>query len=33
MFLGMVIYDNEFETIKENKIWIKDEIEPQQMLS
>ena len=33
MFLGMVIYDNEFETIKKNKIWIKDEIEPQQMLS
>ena len=31
MFLGMVIYDNEFETIKENKIWIKDEIEPQQI--
>ena len=29
----MVIYDNEFETIKENNIWIKDEIEPQQMLS
>ena len=33
MLLGMVIYDNEFETIKENNIWIKDEIEPQQMLS
>ena len=26
--MGMVIYDNEFET-KENKIWTKDEIEPQ----
>ena len=30
LFLGMVIYDNEFET-KENKIWTKDKIEPQQV--
>ena len=30
MFLGMVIYDNEFET-KENKIWTKDKIKPQQV--
>ena len=28
LFLGMVIYDNEFET-KENKIQTKDKIEPQ----
>ena len=27
-FLGMIIYDNEFET-EENKIWTKDKIEPQ----
>ena len=26
----MVIHDNEFET-KENKIWTKDKIEPQQV--
>ena len=26
LFLGMVIYDNEFET-KENKIWTKAKIE------
>ena len=26
----MVIYDNEFET-KENKIWTKDKIKPQQV--
>ena len=28
LFLGMVMYDNEFET-KENKIQAKDKIEPQ----
>ena len=28
LFLGMVIYDNEFET-KENKISTKDKTEPQ----
>ena len=28
LFLGMVMYDNEFET-KENKILTKDKIEPQ----
>ena len=28
LFLGVVLYDNEFET-KENKIWNKDKIEPQ----
>ena len=28
LFLGMVMYDNEFET-KEKKIWTKDKIEPQ----
>ena len=28
LFLGIVMYDNEFET-KENKIWTKDKIEPQ----
>ena len=28
LFLGMVMYDNEFQT-KENKNWIKDKIEPQ----
>ena len=28
LFLGVVLYDNEFET-KENKIWTKDKIEPQ----
>ena len=28
LFLGMVLYDNEFKT-KENKIWTKDKIEPQ----
>ena len=28
LFLGMVIYDNEFEK-KENKIWTEDKIEPQ----
>ena len=28
LFLGMIIYDNEFET-KENKIWTRDKIEPQ----
>ena len=28
LFLGMIIYDNEFET-KENKIWTLDKIEPQ----
>ena len=28
LFLGMVMYDNEFET-KENKISTKDKIEPQ----
>ena len=28
LFLGMVMYDNEFET-KENKIETKDKIEPQ----
>ena len=27
--MGIVIYDNEFET-KENKIWTKDKIKPQQ---
>ena len=26
--LGIVMYDNEFET-KESKIWTKDKIEPQ----
>ena len=31
-FLGMVMYDNEFET-KEYKIQTKDKIEPQHMLS
>ena len=30
LFLGIVTYDNEFET-KENKIWTKDKIEPQHM--
>ena len=30
LFLGIVMYDNEFET-KENKIWTKDKIEPQHM--
>ena len=30
--LGMVVYDNEFET-KENKIWTQDKIEPQHMHS
>ena len=29
LFLGIVIYDYEFET-KENKIWTKDKIKPQQ---
>ena len=29
LFLGIVMYDNEFET-KENKIWTKGKIEPQQ---
>ena len=28
LFLGIVMYDNEFET-KENKIWTKDKIEPE----
>ena len=28
LFLGIVKYDNEFET-KEKKIWTKDKIEPQ----
>ena len=28
LFLGIVMYDNEFET-KENKIWTKDKIEQQ----
>ena len=28
LFLGIVMYDNEFET-KENKIWTKDKIDPQ----
>ena len=28
LFLGIVMYDNEFET-KENKIWIMNKIEPQ----
>ena len=28
LFLGIVMYDNEFET-KEKKIWTKDKIEPQ----
>ena len=28
LFLGMVMYDNEFET-KEKKIYTKDKIEPQ----
>ena len=28
LFLGIVMYDNEFET-KENNIWTKDKIEPQ----
>ena len=28
LFLGIVMYDNEFET-KENKTWTKDKIEPQ----
>ena len=28
LFLGIVMYDNEFET-KENKIWTKDKIKPQ----
>ena len=28
LFLGIVMYDNEFET-KENRIWTKDKIEPQ----
>ena len=32
LFLGMVMYDNEFET-KEYKIQTKDKIEPQHMLS
>ena len=27
LFLGIVMYDNEFET-KENKIYTKDKIEP-----
>ena len=30
LFLGIVVYDNEFET-KENKIWTKDKIEPQHL--
>ena len=30
LFLGIVMYDNEFET-RENKIWTKDKIEPQQI--
>ena len=30
LFLGVVLYDNEFET-KENKIWTKDKIEPQHL--
>ena len=30
LFLGIVMYDNEFET-KENKIWTKVKIEPQHM--
>ena len=30
LFLGIVIYDNEFET-KENKVWTKDKTEPQQL--
>ena len=30
LFLGMVMYDNELKT-KENKIWTKDKIEPQQL--
>ena len=29
-FLGIVMYDNEFET-KEKKIWTKDKIEPQHL--
>ena len=29
-FLGIVMYDNEFET-RENKIWTEDKIEPQQI--
>ena len=28
LFLGIVMYDDEFET-KESKIWTKDKIEPQ----
>ena len=28
LFLGMVMYDNEFETM-ENKIWTKEKIVPQ----
>ena len=28
LFLGIVMYDNEFET-KENRIWTKDKIKPQ----
>ena len=30
LFLGMLVYDNEFKT-KKNKIRTKDEIEPQQI--
>ena len=30
LFLGIEMYDNDFET-KENKIWTKDKIEPQQI--
>ena len=30
LFLGIVMYDNEFET-KENKIWTKDKIELQRI--
>ena len=31
LFLGIVMYDNEFET-KENKIWTKDKIELQHIM-
>ena len=30
LFLGIVMYDNEFET-KENQIWTMDKIEPQHL--
>ena len=30
LFLGMVIYDNEFET-EENQLWTKDKSEPQEL--